>query len=217
MQAGLISEPSFPTALPLRQRIIIFALVIIAHGVLLSQQWVDAPDFMGASTRELSVTIVQKPSPRTLLPSTTNHRQVTQPESNTVVPVEPSPVMTPAPPVDMELPAPSLSDLESAIEQSHVSALPDSKPDYRADYLDNPQPKYPLIARRKGWQGKVVLEVEVLADGSPGEIGVQQSSGRNMLDNAALRAVQSWQFIPASRAGLPITQRFLVPIVFNLK
>ncbi len=230
MQAGLLSEPSFPTALPLRQRIIIFVLVIIAHGFLLSGQWVELPDFMAGTARELSVTIVHTPSSRSLLPSTTTHRPVTHSRRPEAVSIEePEQVRQPAQQAVTESPPPTLVDTAlSEMDNSPATNTPsglstlsgpsaDREPDYRADYLDNPQPKYPMIARRKGWQGKVVLEVEVLADGSPGEIDVEQSSGRKVLDNAAMGAVQNWQFISASRAGLPITQRFLVPIVFNLK
>jgi len=74
-----------------------------------------------------------------------------------------------------------------------------------------------MSARRMGWEGRVVLNVEVLADGSCGEVNVFQSSSHEVLDNAALRTVKGWRFVPASRAGRPITQWFKVPIQFSLK
>jgi protein TonB len=93
----------------------------------------------------------------------------------------------------------------------------DTAPDYRANYLNNPRPAYPMAARRMGWEGRVVLNVEVLAEGACGGISVFQSSGHEVLDDAALRTVKGWRFVPASRAGHPVTQWFKVPIQFSLK
>jgi protein TonB len=100
-----------------------------------------------------------------------------------------------------------------------VAAAPviDTAPDYKAAYLNNPRPAYPMAARRMGWEGRVVLNVEVLAEGSCGDASVFQSSGHEVLDNAALRTVKGWRFVPASRAGRPVTQWFKVPIQFSLK
>jgi protein TonB len=63
----------------------------------------------------------------------------------------------------------------------------------------------------------VVLNVEVQANGLPGQVIVEHSSGREILDNAAVRAVRGWRFVSARKGGQIVTQRFLVPITFNLK
>ena len=93
----------------------------------------------------------------------------------------------------------------------------DTEPDYHAAYLNNPVPVYPMIARRMGWEGKVMLKVEVLASGLPGRISVHRSSGHEVLDQAALDAVRGWKFVAARHAGQPITRFFLVPIPFVLQ
>jgi protein TonB len=93
----------------------------------------------------------------------------------------------------------------------------DAEPDYRADYLNNPRPPYPLVARRMGYHGKVVLNVEVLAEGKAGQVLLQESSGYEILDNAALQTVKTWRFSPARRFGQPVTLWFLVPIRFSLE
>jgi protein TonB len=115
----------------------------------------------------------------------------------------------------------------TSIPEPVVAAMPDIKaaeaeapvtePDYMASYLNNPPPPYPLAARRMGLQGKVVLDVEVLAEGVSGQVNVRQSSGHDMLDNSALHTVKSWRFIPARQAGRAITKWFKVPIQFSLK
>jgi protein TonB len=93
----------------------------------------------------------------------------------------------------------------------------DAEPDYRADYLNNPRPPYPMVARRMGYHGKVVLNVEVLAEGKAGEVKLHQSCGYDILDNAAVQTVKTWRFTPARRFGQPVTQWFLVPIKFSLE
>jgi len=94
---------------------------------------------------------------------------------------------------------------------------PVTEPDYRADYLNNPAPAYPLIARRMGYSGKVLLNVEVLAEGRAGQVLLQTSSGREVLDNAAIQTVKGWRFSPARQAGRAVTKWFIVPISFSLK
>jgi periplasmic protein TonB len=64
-------------------------------------------------------------------------------------------------------------------------------------------PAYPESARRRGQQGRVLLRVNVSADGLPLTISVAQSSGFASLDSAAVAAVQKWRFVPASRGGVP--------------
>ncbi|HXH71675.1 MAG TPA: energy transducer TonB [Mariprofundaceae bacterium] len=84
------------------------------------------------------------------------------------------------------------------------------------DYLNNPLPHYPNAARRRGLEGQVVLNVEVLATGRCGRIDILQSSGHTILDEAAIEAVKRWHFIPASDAGLPVDHWLHIPIRFRL-
>ena len=84
-------------------------------------------------------------------------------------------------------------------------------------YQSNPKPIYPPLARRRGWQGVVRISVLVLADGSPQHIQLQQSSGYQLLDKAALKAVQKWHFIPATKDGIPTVGEVIVPVHFRIK
>ncbi len=74
-----------------------------------------------------------------------------------------------------------------------------------ADYLNNPRPVYPSVARRRHWEGLLLLRVFVTAEGHCGKVSVSRSSGHNVLDEAALEAVSRWRFVPAktrrNRAG----------------
>lgn len=78
---------------------------------------------------------------------------------------------------------------------------------------------YPEEVRRRGGAGTVILKVEVLETGRPGNISVQQSSNDTALNEAAVQAVQQWQFIPAKdeQTGLAVRCFITLPIVFKLE
>lgn len=90
-------------------------------------------------------------------------------------------------------------------------------PRFDADYLDNPPPAYPALARRTGEEGKVVLRVFVEASGRPGQVQIHASSGSARLDQAAQESVARWTFVPAQRGGEPVGAWVLVPIQFSLR
>ena len=83
-------------------------------------------------------------------------------------------------------------------------------------YLRNPAPVYPHLARERGEEGTVVLEVEVLPSGRCGALRILDSSGHAMLDEAAARAVRRWQFKPATRWGGAIAVWVEIPVTFRL-
>jgi len=86
-----------------------------------------------------------------------------------------------------------------------------------AGYLRNPRPPYPEMARARGWEGEVVLKVRVAATGRPEAVAVKRSSGRHLLDDAAIEAVKGWTFVPATQGGVAIPGWVEVPLVFKLQ
>jgi periplasmic protein TonB len=86
-----------------------------------------------------------------------------------------------------------------------------------ANYLKNPRPGYPSLARREGWEGTTMVRVQVGENGRPRSVQVQRSSGREVLDNAATEAVKKWTFAPATQGGQPVSGWVTVPIVFKLQ
>jgi protein TonB len=85
------------------------------------------------------------------------------------------------------------------------------------DIIDAIPPIYPIDAIRKGIEGKVVLRIEVDANGHPTAGVVEKSSGNRLLDNAALKTVLAkWRFKPATYNGQSIAATALVPVVFTL-
>ncbi len=85
------------------------------------------------------------------------------------------------------------------------------------DYNHNPKPKYPKVARKRGYEGEVKLKVFVLADGRVGKIEVIRPSGYDVLDQSALEAVKDWVFVPGKENGKEISSWVTVPITFQLK
>jgi len=87
---------------------------------------------------------------------------------------------------------------------------------FDAAYLNNPPPKYPAGALRQRLEGTTLVRVEVLADGSSGEVVLHQSSGFRPLDEAALDAVEQWRFKPATVFGEPVKQWVNIPVTFRI-
>jgi len=84
-------------------------------------------------------------------------------------------------------------------------------------YHHNPKPVYPPLAQRRGWEGTVILLVEVLPNGDCRDIQIKQTSGYTLLDKAAVKAVKRWKFTPGLENGIPQTTVILVPIRFSLR
>jgi len=79
------------------------------------------------------------------------------------------------------------------------------------------QPPYPMLARRIGEQGSVLLSITVAIDGSVQSASVARSSGKIDLDEAAVSWVKDhWKYRPASRNGQPITAQVEAQVVFDL-
>jgi len=85
------------------------------------------------------------------------------------------------------------------------------------NYSLNPKPKYPRVARKRGYEGEVKLKVLVLENGKVGKIEVIRRSGYEILDDSALEAVRSWVFVPGRENGKEISSWVTVPIMFQLK
>lgn len=86
------------------------------------------------------------------------------------------------------------------------------------NYGVNPKPPYPMLARRLGAQGVVLLRIQVREDGTVATVELARSSGFAMLDDSATRTVrESWQFVPARIDGTPVASWVEVPIRFVLE
>lgn len=123
-------------------------------------------------------------------------------------------------PAQTETPPSSEQNVAEAAPQgvkSESLAMASTEADYKAAYLNNPKPPYPLSAVRQGAEGRVVLWAEVLPDGRAGRVSLEKSSGHALLDASAMNTVRAWRFTPARKDGVVTTQAVRIPIDFTLQ
>lgn len=126
-----------------------------------------------------------------------------------------APVDSPAPAAATVAPAPTIAAAPAPVAPAPAPVA--TQPRFDAGYLDNPKPVYPAISRRLAEQGRVVLRVQVEADGRAAEVQLHSSSGSPRLDQSALDTVRRWKFVPARLGQMPVAAWVLVPIAFTLK
>jgi len=195
------------------------ALHVAVVGALLTYQptrqaLLDAAPIMIDLIVPPKVEAPKPPAPAELpKPRPVARKAVRMPEPPPIItaPAEaPSPVVAPAPP-----PAPP--PIEVVAPPPPAPPPPLTEPVYRADYLNNPAPSYPVLSRRYGEEGRVVLRVRVNTRGGADEVQVNRSSGFVRLDDAARDAVRRWKFVPARRGAEPVPAWVLIPISFRLE
>jgi protein TonB len=132
----------------------------------------------------------------------------------------PSPAVTAAAPPAQGNPLAASSPTPSAQGKPGTSSSSTPslvEPKFQGPGLRNPPTRYPRLALERQWEGRVLLRVQVHADGSPGDIRVEQSSGHELLDEAAVTQVGQWRFLPARRGDQTVASSVIVPIEFKLK
>lgn len=196
------------------QRWVVVVLVMLLHACF-GGVWIMSPAESIPSVKEMTVTMALPPPPA-IQPEMPPPKP--QPKIERSLPsVSKQVVREVADAAPIPLAAPVAAVAPSPAPAVVTPTLADIEPDYKANYLHNARPAYPMVARKMGWEGKVILNVEVLMDGLCGSINVFSSSGREALDNAAIHAVKGWHFSPARHGGHAVTKWFKVPINFSLE
>jgi protein TonB len=132
-----------------------------------------------------------KPKPKPIIKPIKKRKIVTQAPAKKTIRNVPKPVkkvVKPAPPKVVKKIA--SSPLPTPVKSPAAFASP--QPTYQ------PKPKYPTIARRRGIEGSVILDVFVANNGHVTNALITRSSGSSALDRSALKAIKTWQF-PASQ------------------
>ena len=133
---------------------------------------------------------------------------VAEPAAEIVFPVAAAPEPEPEKPVEVAAAAPVQIPLPTLPAATVVKVQP--------RYRRNPDPHYPLQAKRRRQEGSVLLTVLVDTAGFPKEIQVKSSSGFDILDESAVQAIRHWQFEPALVDGQAVMSEVEVPIRFRL-
>ncbi len=72
---------------------------------------------------------------------------------------------------------------------------------------------YPLMARQKGWEGKVKVSFIIAQDGFVRDIIITESSGIEILDKNAINAVKNASPFPRP----PVAAQIIIPIKYKLR
>ncbi|WP_164522185.1 TonB family protein [Halocella sp. SP3-1] len=78
------------------------------------------------------------------------------------------------------------------------------------------KPVYPEDMRKRGIEGRVILEMVISNQGKVVKVEVKDSSGYKNFDESAKDVVKEWLFTPAGRGGENLACRVLVPVEFRL-
>ena len=134
---------------------------------------------------------------------------------------EPTPTIQPKQELAPPAPAPVITPAPTAKPSSQPTPVAAAEPLVKAGYsspsLHNPPTRYPRIAQMRQLEGTVILEIQVLASGSAGQVKIVQSSGHEVLDESAVEQVKAWHFTPAHRGTHNVDDWVKVPITFKFK
>lgn len=172
---------------------------------------------------------VSVPKPKPLARQAATEKPKLTPAKQQVTEVKnvPKPEPTPAahsPQAVPETPVPDAQADTARVTESSVTDAVAAQDAAKPVLLETPSfrvkpmaPHYPRAAKRKGQQGVVLVEIWLDAQGRQTRTEVVESSGFLSLDQAALTAVQQWQFRGYQRDGQTLASRFRVPVRFELK
>ena len=108
---------------------------------------------------------------------------------------------------------------ELSLKKQSSNSIPGnskSSAKYKIGTIQNPHPEYPMIARKKGWQGRLLLNVHVSKDGNVININVVKTSGFEILDKISVKTIRDWKFIPARIGKKKIEDNLNIPVSFKL-
>lgn len=114
-------------------------------------------------------------------------------------------------------PAPPATSAAASVTETHRPVATQPAGEITPpSYIPRSRP-YPRLAKQRGWEGTVKLQVDIATDGSVTRVLLEQSSGYPLLDQAAIRHISQSRFRPARRNGTPIDISVQLPVVFELK
>ncbi len=224
------------------KRILLAAIISLGlHGLLFSMEtgWLAGINTVTPESREITISLAQQPQKKPAIKPSPKHKprhvQKRKPCKKVVKPpdiqkketfVEPKPKPEPEEsetskePDEVNLdPVPDMPHIicSTTVDQKVEMPGPQTILEARPIYLINPPPKYPMIARKRGCQGNVVLEVLIDKQGKVIDLRVFSSSGYSILDKTAKASVKKWLFEPGMRGVEKIEMWVKVPIRFELK
>jgi len=155
------------------------------------------------------------PPPTKLATKAPSHKP---PPPATPAPVTPAPVVA-APVAPVESTSSTASGTTTAAAQPGAKAAASTAltVTIQPKPISQPRPAYPATARRRGLEGKVILQVTVGADGAVRAVEVSRGSSYSSLDEAAVAGVWNWRFLPGQVSGEAKEMTISLPVDFRLR
>jgi periplasmic protein TonB len=114
-------------------------------------------------------------------------------------------------PTSVSMPSPSPSPSPSRVASAPSARGSSGITSVSHERPTNRRPAYPTSALRNRWEGTAWLVVEILENGRVGHVTLEQSSGYEILDGAAIDAVRDWTYEPALSDGVPVRDLIRMP------
>ena len=186
-----------------------YALVIslLGHGIVL-MSWPDVMNFAVASTLpSYQITLLEPQIEKVVGGKNNNtHSKIKRMKEY----LKPTPLQKkPTKPAKKEQIAETKNHQNSATKAYVIS---------RIHYRIKNHFRYPMLARRNGWQGKVILSLSINSQGSIKNAHIKVSSGYRILDNSALKAlikvkkihnIENWNYLNQ--------HEFVIPVIYHLQ
>lgn len=80
----------------------------------------------------------------------------------------------------------------------------------------SPHFTYPKIAIKRNWQGKVLLSLRVTSNGRIKNVQLNNSSGYDILDQAAIHSLSKVESLPGISSWLPFDIDLNFPVIYKL-
>ncbi len=171
--------------------------------------------------------IVEKPIPETITEKEPVVNQEVAPPvplsvSVTISPKEVTPSDPPSPPFVAHLSSnPKTTEaITPAKETAHLGPSQPLEVEFGAregpKFLRKVLPVYPVMARRMGKEGRVVLKLLIDERGNLTKMEVIERAGFGFTESA-VEAVKKSSFLPAIKDGKPVASIAILPIRFNLR
>lgn len=101
------------------------------------------------------------------------------------------------PPVHADVPPINLTPQPAAASTANADVMVLNTP-IQESPISQTLPNYPRIAQERDVEGRVVLSITIMPDGTVRDVTVVNASPRGYFEDAAVRSVRTWRYSPSN-------------------